>query len=159
MHVCLHLVRLLFCVCMDLTLSQLMQHQHDDNILKQQPGMHLKGDCSSLLVTNSLHEVTAGTVHHVTGIWQECVNVQMLALLQHESILIPVLALSSRIVMGMPTPMLSWVTTMRPWLGYLAAALQPSQNACLLSICCYSYATQASASGSMCKRSKVGRGT
>ncbi len=43
--------------------------------------------------------------------------------------------------MGMPTPMLSCVTTMRPWLGYLAAALQATQNACLLSDCCNIQAT------------------
>ncbi len=59
--------------------------------------------------------------------------------------------------MGMPTPMLSWVTTMRPWLGYLAAALQATQNACLLSGRCNIQATMLQQSG-ICIRSHAHKG-
>ena len=48
---------------MDVASLQLVQHQHDDNVLKQRPGMHLRGDASALLVIDNLHQVTAGTVH------------------------------------------------------------------------------------------------
>jgi len=137
---------------MDMVTSQLVQHQHGNNVPKQRPGMHLRGDCPS-----NGQPASGDSWNCTFGMRQECVDVHMLVLLQYESILVPVLAFSSRIVMGMPTPMLSWVTTMRPWLGYLAAALQPTQNACSLSSCCNTYATMLQQSG-ICIRSHVHKG-
>lgn len=59
--------------------------------------------------------------------------------------------------MGMPTPILSCVTTMRPWFGYLAAALQPSQSSRLLSGRCNFQAAMLQQSG-ICIRSRAHKG-